>query len=275
VRVPRGKGAAASKLLAVQGPELDGLTPYTVRQGDTVEAIAAAANTSEAKVRSLNRVGSQETLAAGTVLLVPEPERAPQPPARGEEVVVVARNVTAPGGTERVFYRVVSGDTLSEIAAAFSVNRSALVAWNSIDESARLVPGMALQIFVGRGKVLGANCLREHQARVLVAGTPPFFDYYEGLNGKKRIVVGVREGDTLASIGRRYGMTVGWMERVNRRSRSDRLEPGETVVVYTDRGGTPAPSNVAVATLAEPIEPPSAAPRETAETAPGETGKAE
>ena len=276
VRVPAGKGAAASKLLAVQGPELDGLTPYTVRQGDTVEAIAAASSTSEAKVRSLNRVGSQETLAAGTVLLVPEPERAPQPVAKGEEVVVVSRNVTPPGGTERVFYRVVAGDTLSEIARAFAVNRSAIVAWNSIDESARLVPGMALQVFVERGKRPSANCLREHEARVLVAGTPPFFDYYEGLNGKKRIVVSVRDGDTLASVGRRYGMTVGWMERVNRRSRSDRLEPGETLVVYTDRAVQSAPPTIAVAALREPIEPPGTAAGETAATAPLEaTGKAE
>jgi membrane-bound lytic murein transglycosylase D len=259
VRVPTGKGSAASKLLAVQGPELDGLIPYTVRQGDTVESIAATSATSEAKVRSLNRVGSQETLAAGTILLVPEPERAVQQTSKPEEVVVVSRNVPAPAGSERVFYRVVSGDTLSEIASAFAVNRTELVAWNSIDESARLVPGMTLQLFVKSGVRVTPHCLRERDTRVLVAGTPPFFDYYEGQNGKKRIVVSVREGDTLAAIGRRYGMTIGWMERINRRSRSDRLEPGETVVVYTDRAAQAAPPSVAVAALAAPLEPPTEA----------------
>jgi LysM repeat protein len=188
---------------------------------------------------------------------------------------VVSRNVAAPAGSERVFYRVVSGDTLSEIARAFAVNRSALVAWNSIDESARLVPGMALQIFVERGAHVRAHCLRERDAKVLVAGTPPFFDHFEGLNGKKRIVVSVREGDTLASIGRRYGMTVGWMERVNRRSRSDRLEPGDTVIVYTDRAAQTAPPNVAVAALGEPLEPPAPGSSETAASVPASMTKPE
>jgi LysM repeat protein len=209
-------------------------------------------------------VGSQETLAAGTVLLVPEPDRQPPPVQKGEEVVVVSRSVATPAGAKRVFYRVVGGDTLSEIARTFDVNRSALVAWNSVDESARLVPGMALQIFVPKSASPQALCVQEGQAKVLVAGTPPFFDYYEGLKGKKRIIVSVRDGDTLSSIGRRYGMSTGWMERVNRRSRSDKLEAGETLVVYTDRGGQAAPPNVVVAALSEPIEPPVGTPSKTA-----------
>ncbi len=257
VRVPSGKGAGASRLLAVDRPELDGVVPYVVRQGDTVETIAAAAGTSEGKVRGLNRVGSQEVLAPGTVLLVPEPDRPPAEVASArEEVVVISRRLAATPGNERVFYRVVAGDTLGSIASSFSASRADVLAWNALDESARLVPGMSLQLFVRPGERPSARCLREHEARVLVAGTAEFFDYFEGLNGKKRIVVAVREGDTLSSIGRRYGMTVGWMERVNRRSRSDRLEPGETVIVYTDRPGVqPARSELTVATLAQPAPP--------------------
>ena len=257
VRVPAGRGAAATKALARAPSHLDGVVTYVVRAGDTAQTIAASAGTSETKIRSLNRVGPQEVLAAGTILLVPQRERATAELASSaEEVVIVSRQVPTPPEHERLFYRVLSGDTLGKIAAALSVTRHELLAWNAIDESARLVPGMTLQVFVKRGGAPRARCLSEREARVLVAGTPEFFDYYEGLNGKKRIVVAAKEGDTLAGIGRRYGMTVGWMERVNRRSRSDKLEPGERLVVYTDRPATgTVVSEVAVAQLSEPVPP--------------------
>ena len=54
------------------------------------------------------------------------------------------------------------------------------------------------------------------------------------------MVVTVQKGQSLRSLGKRYGMSIGWMERVNRRSRRDPLTPGETVVVYVPRGATVA-----------------------------------
>src|SRR5690606_18189818 len=108
--------------------------------------------------------------------------------------------------------------------------------------------------------------LPESRARILVAGSPEFFDYFEGQNGKKRLVVRARSGDTLAIIGKRYGMSVGWMERVNRRSRTDPVRPGEPIVVYTERKG-PAPGDslyVDALARAEPAPAPRVRSDETA-----------
>ena len=46
--------------------------------------------------------------------------------------------------------------------------------------------------------------------------------------GIKRVVVTARAGDTLESIGKRFDVPVKTMERVNRRGRTDALQPGET-----------------------------------------------
>jgi membrane-bound lytic murein transglycosylase D len=276
VRVPSGRGKTATQSLALAPSELDGVVTYVVRAGDTAETIALAAGTNEAKVRALNRIGSQEVLAAGTVMLVPQQDRRPlEPEAPREDVVVVSKRIAAPAGKDRLFYRVVSGDTLGKVADAFKVTRLELLAWNALDEAARLVPGMTLQVFVKQGENVRVRCVKDRDARVLVAGTPEFFDYYEGLNGKKRIVVAAREGDSLASVGRRYGMTVGWMERVNRRSRTDKLEPGESLVVYTDRAvSSSAPVEVAMAKLPEPVAPvPGVLPSLEALTAEGSAGR--
>jgi LysM repeat protein len=155
----------------------------------------------------------------------------------------------------RVFYPVVPGDTLSSVASAFGVARMDLVAWNAIDDGARLQEGMVLQVFPKASRNLaGIRTLKDGEVRVLVAGSPEFIDHFEGLNGKRRVVVTVKEGDTLASIGRRYDISIGWMERINRRSRTDRLSPGETVVVYADRRRFPEPAaTAAVAPRAESV----------------------
>lgn len=235
VRVPAGKAAVATRVLA-QNTVYEALESHTVRFGETVESIANARATTEARIRALNRVEPKEVLAPGTVLLVPKrPEPVPEAPGGGEVVVVPPREFRYPD-KQRVFYRVVAGDTVASVGRAFQVGPEQIVTWNALDETARLHSGMVLQLFVDKDRDLsGLRYATEKQVRVLIAGSPEFCDYYEGLNGKRRIVVAAREGDTLASVGRRYGTSVGWMERINRRSRNDKLKPGETLIVYTDR----------------------------------------
>src|SRR6185436_1515959 len=149
---------------------------------------------------------------------------------------------------ERVFYRALAGDSLSRVAQALGVTSAERLAWNALDDNARLQPGMVLQAYVPAAAPLGAvKIVRERDTRVLVSGSDEFFDYFEGLNGRKRISVVAREGDTLRSIGRRYGMSVGWMERINRRSRSKKLEAGDTLIVYAQRGAAGEPKSQAAA----------------------------
>jgi membrane-bound lytic murein transglycosylase D len=264
VRVPQGTASAATKLL--ERPYVEQLQTYTVRQGDSLAAVARAAGTNDATVREMNRIGRDETLSAGTVLLVPPaPTGSGRDDARGDEPVVIVRQVTPPPDTVRVFYGVMPGDTIPSVASVFGVARSDLVAWNALDSGANLQEGMVLQVFPQKSRDLrSVRVLGDMGTKVLVVGSSEFFDHFEGLNGKRRMVVTVRAGDTLASIGRRYQTSVGWMERINRRSRSDRLAPGDTVVVYADRARFPAPpaarpaapaaarTPVSVSTLATP-----------------------
>jgi membrane-bound lytic murein transglycosylase D len=235
IRLPRSS-ARQAKTLGMLEKSPDDLVPFVVRQGDTPASIAKATRASEAAIRSANRIGAQETLAPGAIVLVPRGAPVPAAAPAMDDVVVVTRDVKAPPDAVRVFYPVVPGDTLSSVASAFGVARVDLVAWNAIDESARLQEGMVLQVFPKASRNLaGIRTLKDGEVRVLVAGSPEFIDHFEGLNGKRRVVVTVKEGDTLASIGRRYDTSIGWMERINRRSRTDRLAPGESVVVYADR----------------------------------------
>jgi membrane-bound lytic murein transglycosylase D len=234
VRVPEGsaKGFSPSRLALD-----DELVPYVVRAGETVERIARLRGTSERELREQNRIAADELLAAGTVLLVPRSTHATEDePTTAPELVVVPVRSLDQADRKRVFYRVVSGDTTAGVATAFRVSPQDLADWNALDVQARLEPGMSLQVLVAKGADLSKVLhVPEAHAKILVAGSPEFFDYFEGQNGKKRLVIAARDGDTLATIGKRYGMTVGQMERVNRRGRSDQMTPGERVIVYTER----------------------------------------
>jgi len=234
VALPKGKGAIATRRLAqAQGEDVE---PFLVRFGDTLASVAAAGGTTEARVRELNGARADEALEPGTVLLVPRARgERPAPPAE-PEVIVVAPARFEYADRRRVFYPVRRGDRLEEIASAFGVEPGEIVLWNELDPAARLQPGMTLQLFAPAGRSLDrVRHLRAEDVRLLVAGTPEFIEHFEGQKGKQRLVITAQPGDTLASVGERFGMSAGSMERINRRSRRDPLEPGEPIVVYAAR----------------------------------------
>jgi membrane-bound lytic murein transglycosylase D len=240
VRVPAGKGSQCTSALARLSTDDDSLAAYVSKFGDTVESIANTHGVSEARLRALNHVEPKEVLVAGTVLLVPSTPRLAAAAPNDEAVVVPPREFAYAERT-RVFYRVLQGDTLGKVASVFSVNVADIGLWNALDENARLQSGMALQLFVDKSKAFAARTITPAQTHVLVAGSPEFYDYFEAQNGRKRVVVSAHENDTLAALGKRYGMTVGSMERVNRRSRTDKLHAGDSIVVYVDRGRAVTP----------------------------------
>ena len=241
VRVPFGAGGIVSRKISGMGSSDSEWDTYVVRQGDTLESIAKNVNAAASELRILNQVGATEILAPGDLLLIPRRDRPSEVElAEDERVVVVPKDVQPKSGARRVFYRVVTGDTLASIAKSFGVTRSDLLEWNSIDTTARLQTKMALAIWIPSGRQLDqVRYLSESDVRVLVAGSQEFAAYFEGLRGNDRVVARAREGDTLASIAARYRVNVSTLERVNRRSRNARLTDGDAVVVYVPHGKAP------------------------------------
>ncbi len=268
VKVPAGRGAAATQNLAKIHRDAPPLERYVVRFGESLEQIAASRRVPLAKLVELNAIASGEVVRGGTVLLLPRASGAasasgptpiasisPLDPGAKPLVAVVPADIFVYPDRRRVFYRVLVGDTLREIADTFHVSIDEVRRWNDIDPAARLQEGMTLQLFVPESADLaGAVVLREHEVRVLPVGSEEFFGYWEAMKGRKRITVTAKDGDTLAAIGNRYGMTPGMMERINHRNRGESLHAGDSVVVYVAQGrpaasapfadppGTPSPN---------------------------------
>jgi membrane-bound lytic murein transglycosylase D len=197
---------------------------------------------------SLNGLRRDETLRPGTVLLVPVPSADdPSDPftdaaATGKPVVVVPALAFSYPDRKRVFYRVVLGDTLRDVAGLFGATPDEVCRWNAIDAGAMLHDGMVLQIYASssaprREDVLA---LEEKDAHVLAVGSPEFFTHFEGLKGRTRLELVAKQGDTWRSIGQKYGLTSGQLERINGRGRSTPLAPGDKIIVYVASTKVPA-----------------------------------
>ncbi len=255
VKVPAGRAAATSPSLAKlrRDPPFE---RYVVRFGETLDQIAAARKTTTQKLVELNGIAPGEAVRGGTVLLVPKSDAAgpaaPAPPAAAPKpTVVVPADIFVYPDRKRVFYRVQIGDTLREIAGALHVGVDDLDRWNDLDPGARLQEGMTLQAFVPMTADLSrVAVVPESEVTVLAVGSEEFFAGLERDKGFKRVTVVARDGDTLESIGKRYGASARTMERVNRRPRGDTLRPGDTVVVYAPTTGGRAPTGAGPMTAA-------------------------
>jgi len=305
VKVPPAKAAQCAQNLPKVAKAEPQTEKYTVRFGESLEQIAQARGVTTQKLVELNALGPQETVRGGTVLLVPPMKaktattQAPaQPQASGAAAVATTNAASAPDAVKptvvvpqdvfvypdrtRVFYKVIAGDQLADIAKNFKVTVDDLRRWNEIEPSARLIEGMTLQMFLPQGvDASSAVLLHEKDVTVVHAGSDEFFSRFED-KGRKRLVVTAQKPETMEAVGRRYGVTPSLMERINRRPRSDVLKEGEACVVYLPQtapaarpqapvaGQAKAPTPVPQASLDrnEPIAEPMAPLSEIAPPAP-------
>lgn len=239
VKVPTGKASGCSSNLARVRKSEPAVERYVVRFGESLEQIAQARRVTVAKLVELNGIAQGEVVRGGTVLIVPKGDETamtttPVEPKKAAEkpVVVVPQDVFMYPDRKRVFYRVQVGDTIKEVCAAFKVAPDELRRWNDIDPTARLVENMTLQLFVPSSADLSSTVvLGEDEVRTIVAGTDEFFQHWDD-KGRRRTVVTAKAGETIETIGKRYGISPGLMERINRRGRSELLAEGERVVVW-------------------------------------------
>lgn len=228
-----------------------------VRQGDTLATIAYRARTTESALLALNGLRRRARLTPGTPLLRPEPaEGSPLGLREDQEAhVLVSRPQFRYENRQRVFYRTTAGDRLHKVAEAFHTSPSDLRLWNDLDPRATLQSGMVLQLFVPHNaefpNVRFAS--ERNSGKRLSVGSPSFFSHFESEKGRSRLQIQSRAGDTLYSIGKRYGLSGGMMARINHQPQKRKLIPGSPIVVYAKYG--PIPQEILLSQAVSPLPP--------------------
>jgi membrane-bound lytic murein transglycosylase D len=265
VRLPPGTAAtyAASFDKARDGDKVE---TVVLRFGETLDDVARAHGTTARQLRRLNGVKDSVELRGGTAIVVPRRASAKNDvPSKGDAtakndepagLAETAKSSERPDGEaadtvlvavpdrsfnydgrERVFYRTRDGDGLDEVADVFGVRAEDLVEWNNLDPGAKLHPGMVLQVFVRKDfDPSGVMLLDPSRVRVVTLGSEEFLELETARRGKKRLMYTCKAGDTLAKLGRRYGLTPGDLARINRFSYNTELHDGDRIVVYSPTG---------------------------------------
>jgi membrane-bound lytic murein transglycosylase D len=252
VRVPKGGGEAFATRFAQLRGDWDGYDAYVVAHGERFEDVATMFGLSRRKLMKLNEIEHESEVGGGTVLVVPKVSAeqrqknldkakaslyasgVDQKP--GEPLIVPVPDKDAHvDGKRRVFYRVVTGDSLDRIARALRVKRKQLATWNGLDAKAKLHPRMILQAWVADDfdeadrKVA---LLDDTRILVVTRGSKEHLDLAEARVGRVRVEYTAKKKESFEAIAKKYGLTARDLARINRRSHTTVLQPGETVVVY-------------------------------------------
>jgi membrane-bound lytic murein transglycosylase D len=250
--VPSGAKAAFAQKLAEMQSQWSGYDAYVMAHGERFEDVATIYGTSLAMLKKLNDVQVDSEIAGGTVIVVPrisveqrEKNRAKAKAKllgsgvdqRDGEPLIVAipdKDAKVPG-KKRVFYRVVSGDSVRDVAKAFGVTVGDLVAWNGIDEDANLHAKMVLVAWVSpkwdadKAKVA---VLDDASLVVVTRGSAEHMDLAETRTGRVRMTYVAQAKEKLVDIAKRFGMGSHDLARINRISFETILKKGESIIVY-------------------------------------------
>ncbi|NCT90019.1 LysM peptidoglycan-binding domain-containing protein [Cellulomonas sp. APG4] len=181
---------------------------YTVRPGDTVSHIAQRTSTSVGQIVAANGLDRRATIRAGQRLVIPQPAQAPAAPA------------AAPAART---HAVVSGDTVSAIAARYGTTVAAVVQANGLDSRAFIRAGQTLTIPTGAGG-----------AAPVAASAPA------SSTGARTHTVA--RGETVSGIAARYGTTVTAVVQANGLDSRAFIRAGQKLQVPAGGGTSSAPA---------------------------------
>ncbi|HET9626136.1 MAG TPA: LysM peptidoglycan-binding domain-containing protein [Kofleriaceae bacterium] len=252
VRVPVGSKAETQRRIVELESDWKNFDAYVIAHGERFEDVATTFGITVSQLRKLNDVARDGEIAGGTVLVVPrisDDQRAKNrakakanlhasgiDQREGEPLLVPVpdKNLVVEG-KRRVFYRVVSGDTLSEIARVLAVKTADLVAWNGLDVDANLHPQMVLVAWVAPDfdpVKRAVNLLDDTQLLVVTRGSPEHLDLAEARTGRVRTEYVAQGKEKLSEVARKFGMGSHDLARINRISYDTVLTKGQTVIVY-------------------------------------------
>jgi membrane-bound lytic murein transglycosylase D len=253
VRIPAGTRDAFARQIPQLRGEWDQVDVYVARHGERFEDIATEFGISRADLRELNGIKTEAEVRGGTLLVVPKRTSADREKNKkeaednlyaggvprgnpGDKLIVAVPDpdLKVPG-RKRVFYRVTSGDTLWDVSVLIKTPVADITKWNGLDPEAHLQARMVLQLWVkpdfdpGDARI---KFLDESRLTVVKVATADHLDRAEKLLGRERIKHTVKRGETLTSIGARYGLSARSLSRINKIPPFADLEDGSELIVY-------------------------------------------
>jgi len=138
--------AAVAALIVVASAATSGFAGqqrYEVRDGDTIESVAATFGIDPAAIRTSSYLPTGGDLQAGQVIIIPEPGQSPSAAAQ----MAAANEGTSPWVATA--HWIEPGETVASIAEAYGVSPGAVIEFNAITDPGSLTVGSRMLIPAG------------------------------------------------------------------------------------------------------------------------------
>lgn len=176
--------------------------PYTVKNGDTLGAIAKRHQTTVAALISLNKLNNN-TIRVGQSLLIPRSNDSKPIPTETASKGLPASQ------SEFVEHVITRGDTLWDLSRKYNVTLAQIRSWNKLTNNAILKEGQKI-------KILQSNQIQTAQLTT------------------RTVNYRVRSGDSLVKIARRFSVTVDDILKWNNINTESYLQPGQQLTLLVD-----------------------------------------
>ena len=201
-------------------------TRHRVAQGETIGTIAQHYDTTPAVIREVNGLRAN-TLRVGDTLTIPHATQSLASYTQSADLRAERQKSLAHSGVRKE-HVVSGGDTLWSIASTYKVDVRALASWNA------MAPGDVLS--VGRSLVVWTDAPatgNQNTAQARIARTDSVAGF--ALNDRiRQVTYVVRAGDSLASIARRFHVTVPKLVELNAGATNKYLQPGQKLTMFVD-----------------------------------------
>ena len=187
-------------------------TRYKVKEGDSLSIIAQNFNTTINQIQSVNNINGS-LIRANSYLIVPL-ARESEAYYSLSDVQREKSRLNATKNSDKLIYKVVSGDSLWKISRNFDVTVNDLVRWNKIVPTAPLSIGKELVILIDA---------KEKSELAKITNT--------GIDINRKIVYTVRSGDNLSLIAQKYKVKVSQIRDWNDLNETDILQPGDKLTI--------------------------------------------
>jgi len=167
---------------------------HTVRRGENLGSISRRYGCKLGELKAANNIAG-DSIRAGQKLEIPSTCSKAAP----EPTAVPASK------RKKVTHEVLAGESVEEIALRYGMPLDELRARNAKVLAKGLKPGMRLKI-----------------------------DTFQDERAQRKITYTIEGGDTLGSIGRRFGVSVKDIQRMNPGKNADRLRVGDRLIIYKE-----------------------------------------
>lgn len=219
VAVPTVTGTAKPQSAPQQQQAPQGGVYHVVR-GDTMSGIAAKHNMSLSALLNMNGMNASQIIYVGQSIKVAGSAAEAKPV---NNVQAAPQQQQAPQGA---VYHVVSGDTMSAIAAKHNMSLSALLNMNGMNASQIIYVGQSIKVAGSAPAANNVQAAPQQQQQQQPAGNTNVSTYT------------IKSGDTLYGISRSHGMSLQALLSLNNISASSLILPGQ-VLKISGQASTP------------------------------------